>query len=283
LADSFFAFDPAFRGGCWVATGDFNNDGRDELVVSADAGGGPHVKIYSFNDVGAFLVHNQTDSFFAFDPRFTGGARVAVGKFDVSMLSSLQATSPRPMLVVAAGPGGEPDVKIFDNQNFDQRVSDERVIREFMAFGPTFRGGVFVAADNLDRRAAANLVVSAGAGGGPHVRAFHASVVENAMPPIPPSGPPTSLNLEERDSFFAYDLGFTGGVRVALSDLVPTDPNPDLVTAPGSGGRSQVKVWSGDAGTGKVSDRPLEDSFTAFQAPGGTPLDIGVFVAFGST
>ncbi len=272
LIDSFMAYDPDFRGGAWVATGDFNRDGKDELVVGAGDGGGPHIKIYSDTNGDGRLSDNLVDQFMAYDPAFRGGVRVAVGYFGLNHVG---------FLTTAAGPGGGPHVKIFDNQDADVQISDERVLHEFMAFAPAFRGGVFVAANNLSRASAANLAVSADAGGGPHVKLFRAGLVENLPSPTP--RPPYFMTLDETDSFMAYDPAFRGGVRVAFSDLTPSDVNPDLVTAAGPGGGSHVKIWSGDAGNGRVSDRPLDDSFNAFRAADGTPLDVGVFVAFGTT
>jgi hypothetical protein len=258
--DSFFAFDPRFGGGAWVTTGDFDRDGRDELVVSADAGGGPHVRIYSDTDGDGQLSDNLVDEFFAFDPAFPGGARVAVLGY-----------SDRDQLVVSAGPGGAPHVKVYANRTLDRRVSDEGVLKQFFAFDPSFTGGAFIAANRTGRSAGANLAVSAGAGGGPHVKLY-----------LVPG--PDELVLDPlRDSFFAYDLGSTGGVRVAFSDLAPNDPSPDVLTATGPGGRSLVKVWSGDAMSGKVSDQPVDDSFAVFRSPDGEPLDFGVFVASGTT
>ena len=42
----FFPFEVGFRGGINVSTGDFDNDGRAEIVVSAGVGGGPRVVVY---------------------------------------------------------------------------------------------------------------------------------------------------------------------------------------------------------------------------------------------
>jgi hypothetical protein len=83
---------------------------------------------------------------------------------------------------------------------------------------------------------------------------------------------------EERDSFLAFDPNFRGGVRVATVDLNPTDPNPDVITAPGPGGGSRVTIWSGDGLNGKVSDSPPDDIFSAYPGFNG-----GVFVAAGTT
>src|SRR5690606_12088743 len=68
------------------------------------------------------------------------------------------------------------------------------------------------------------LAVGADAGGGPHVRVFDAA-----------SG-------EERASFFPYNAGFTGGVRVAVGN-VGTTAIPMIVTAPGAGGGPHVRVY----------------------------------------
>jgi hypothetical protein len=48
-------------------------------------------------------------------------------------------------------------------------------------------------------------------------------------------------------SFYAYSTAFTGGVRVAMGD-VNGDAFPDLITVPGVGGGSEVKVFDGRTG-----------------------------------
>ena len=45
LMFSFFAYDPSFTGGVFVAAGDTNNDGKADIITGAGAGGGPHVKV----------------------------------------------------------------------------------------------------------------------------------------------------------------------------------------------------------------------------------------------
>ncbi len=68
-----------FTGGLFLAAADIDHDGRAELVVSADAGAGPHIQTFRVAGGGLQLQ----SSFFAFDnPAFRGGARVAAGDLD---------------------------------------------------------------------------------------------------------------------------------------------------------------------------------------------------------
>jgi hypothetical protein len=84
--------------------------------------------------VKVFDVHDNLNivrSFLAFSPNFRGGARVAFGDFngdgDVDGLD----------LVVGAGPGAGPHVKVFAG-------SSGAVLSDYFAY-PNFSGGVFVA------------------------------------------------------------------------------------------------------------------------------------------
>src|SRR5262245_65375855 len=95
---SFYAFDPAFAGGVYVALGDVTGDGVPDLIVGAGPGGGPHVRVFD-GVTGA-----EIRSFFAYDAAFTGGVRVAAGDVTGDGVADI---------VTGAGTGGGPHVRVF--------------------------------------------------------------------------------------------------------------------------------------------------------------------------
>ena len=46
---SFYAYDPAFTGGVYVAAADLTGDGVAEIITGAGPSGGPHVRVISLN------------------------------------------------------------------------------------------------------------------------------------------------------------------------------------------------------------------------------------------
>src|SRR5690606_24905407 len=147
---------------------------------------------------------------------FRGGVRVAAGDAD---------GDGRDEIITAPGAGGGPHVRVFD---FDPLTGAAEPIGGFFAYDPDFRSGVFVAAGDADLNGAADIFTGTGFGGGPHVKAF---ATPQGDPLVGPLG-----------SFLAYDESFRGGVRVAAADVFGTG-TADLITAPGPGGGSHVKVF----------------------------------------
>ncbi len=152
----FFAFEPTFRGGVYVAAGDVNRDGHADIVVGAGEGGGPVVKVFDGHNPGAVLTH-----YFAFEPSFRGGVRVAAGDVDPGGYGYGAAE-----VVAGAGPGGAPRVSVAR--------ADGTPVTSFFAYEPGLRSGVSVAitgGSTLD--GGQDVVLTApGAGGGPLVKVF---------------------------------------------------------------------------------------------------------------
>jgi len=203
LINEFLAYEEAFTNGLFVAAGDIDKDGRSEIVTGADAGGSPHVRIFDGR------TGKPLRDFMAYDRKFTGGVRVALG--DVSGNGVLD-------IVTAPGKGAPPLVRVFDPRLLRPRG-------EFLAYDPKMNGGVWVAAADITRNGRAEIVTGADQGG-PHVRVFQ------------------GLRGQLLTDFFAYDKSFPNGVRVAVQD-VNRDGYLDIVTAPGAGAPVQVRVFDG--------------------------------------
>ena len=104
----------------------------------------------------------------------------------------------------------------------------------------------------------------AGAGGGPMV-----TVTIDIIPGL--TTVPTYF------SFYAYDVGFTGGVRVAINELDGNDDTFEIITGPGAGGGPNVKVFQFNVRTLTFNPTPVT-SFFAFNDP---TFNGGVYVAGG--
>jgi FG-GAP-like repeat/FG-GAP repeat len=201
---SFYAYEPRFGGGVSVACGDVDGDGKADIITGAGPSAGPHVLAVSGADLR--VLH----SFYAYDPFFTGGVNVAAG--DVN-------GDGRADIITGAGPGDGPHVRVFDGVTL-------MPIASFFAYDPAFRGGVFVAAGDVNADGRADIITGAGAGGGPHVAAF------------------SGADLSVLASFFAYSPVFNGGVSVAAGD-VNGDGKADIITGAGPGGGPHVLAFSG--------------------------------------
>jgi hypothetical protein len=150
-AFDFMAFDPAFSGGVFVAAGEFDGDGLADIVVGADASGGPHVKVFSGAD------NHVIESFYAYDPRFSGGVRVAVGDVNGDGHDDL---------ITGAGPGGGPHVKVFDGLSIVQDNPTPALLDSFYACNDgNDNAGVYVAAGQLGLTLKAQVIVGKGDSG----------------------------------------------------------------------------------------------------------------------
>lgn len=144
----FMAYDSQFRGGVRVAT-KVSNAGDRYVATGAGAGGGPHVRV--------FLNGSEYASFYAYEESFRGGVYVALGDLD---------GDGNPDLITGPGGGGGPRVRAFSLKDGQEMVN-------FLVFDSVaFRGGVRVAAGDLDSDGRDDIIVVPGPGGGPVVSAY---------------------------------------------------------------------------------------------------------------
>ena len=246
---------PGFTGELRVVSGDFNNDGKVDIIAAAGPGGGPAIAVLD-SQTGEVL-----QSFFAFDQAFTGGVFIAVRDFNGDGILDI---------IAGAGAGGGPEVRIFNGDGLT-------IIRSFFAYAQDFTGGVTVASIDFNNDGILDLVTGAGPGGAPHVKVFDGAtstilsqwyaypasftggvfvaagdigndgnieVVTGAgsggAPVVAVWDPYTGALLSQ---FMAYAEDFTGGVRVGVSDG-NFDGVLDLVTGAGPGGGPEVKGFS---------------------------------------
>ncbi|OGY81206.1 MAG: hypothetical protein A3I91_01840 [Candidatus Kerfeldbacteria bacterium RIFCSPLOWO2_02_FULL_42_19] len=178
FTQGFFAYPSNFKGGVFVACGDLDGDGRAEIITGTGAGGGPQVRVFDKSGNTRF-----TPGFFPYDSKFRGGVRVASGDVNGDGIAEI---------ITAPGPGGGPQVRLFDRTGKPVLVAGG-----FMAYASSFKGGVNLAIGDIDQDGAEEIITGVGASGSPLVRAFHYKG--------------TTIESE----FSAFDQSFKGGIVVA--------------------------------------------------------------------
>lgn len=213
---TFNAFDPAFKGGGKVATGDVNGDGIDEIIVGAGPGGGPQVRI--FDHMGKFIGF----SIFPFHPDFRGGVDVAAGDVD---------GNGKDEVIISQASNGQAWVKVYRGD-----ISKE-VLAEFIAYDPGFEGGAHVAAGDINGDGKDEIITGTGMNSTSHVRSFDGK------------GNFTGLSL------FPFEAEYRGGVDVATGNL-DGGKEFEVIVSKAAFGKPQVKAYKAD-----ISQRILGDFF----------------------
>ncbi|TAN58643.1 hypothetical protein EPN15_00440 [Patescibacteria group bacterium] len=239
--------------GASIATGDLGGDGVEEIVVGANPGGEPSIQL--FRQDGSLIR-----SFSAYGKNFRGGVNVAVGDVNGDGIDEI---------VTAPSTGGTPQIRIFDG--FGKVI----FTLGFLAYSENFRGGVNVAAGDVNGDGIDEIITAPVKSGGPQVRIFnrygeetgffwayendfkggvsiYSAEVDGVSGDEIITGRQSDGNSEikiftrGRDlikKFHAYSKNFKGGVNVSAADL---DGNgiSEIVTAPASGGGPQVRIFS---------------------------------------
>ncbi len=214
---SFRAFEGTFSGEARVAVGDVNGDGFEDVIVGAGPGAGPRIQVF---DGRTLTAANQTQiaSFNAFDAGFVSGLSVASGDVNGDGFDDI---------IVGAGAGAGPHVKVFDGRSLITGSTVE--IASFFAFDAGFIGGVSVGAGDVNGDGRADVIVGSGVGTTSHVKVFDGRTIASRT---------------ELASYFAFDAGFNGGVNTTARD-VNRDGFDDVIVGAGPGGTAHVKYFDG--------------------------------------
>ena len=223
----------SFAGGGFVSAGDVTGDGRADIVVTPDQGGGPRVMVFSLPATGGLTI--RADFLGIDDPNFRGGARTAVG--DVNK-------DGRPDVAVTAGFLGGPRAALFDGATL--LAARAKLVPDFFAFpgadAVTLRNGAYVALGDLTGDGFADLVFGGGPGGAPRVFVLSGALVT--------AGNVTGAQAAPVANFFVgNNSSDRGGVRVAASDA-NGDGRADLVAGSGAGAPARVRVYPGQSVAG---------------------------------
>jgi len=257
----FFAYNEGFKGGLSITTADIDGDGEKEIITGAGVSGGPHIRVfnadgqiisqffaYEYNFTGGvnvtagdvdgdgaveIIVSPQTNSqskirifdslgnlekeFLAFDSNFYGGANLALSDINIDGIKEI---------VVGAGPGLTPQIKIFNYNGM--------LLKEFLAYSADFTGGVKVSSADVFSDLRTEIITSPQTNDKCQIRIFS------------PSGDIQQQWLSwENESkgcnITTGDIDFNGQAEIIASQIAG----------------AEVKIYN--------SSRQLENNFTAFE------------------
>jgi hypothetical protein len=226
---NYFAYDGSLSSGVFVASGDVNADGFDDIITAPGAGAGPHVKVFNGRNPGNYGFELITD-FFAYGGGFNGGVKLAVGDINGDFFPDL----------VTGAASGNPHVKVFNGKaiaqgTFNADNPDISALVSFFSYALQFNIGSNVAVGDVDDDGFADLITGASVGN-PHIKVYDGASIANGTFN---NNPDASIITQ----WFAYGINFNIGANVASSDL-DNDGFADIVTG-ASSGNPHVKVIKG--------------------------------------
>jgi hypothetical protein len=191
---------------------DFNGDGTPDIAVGTGPGTTAEVE----------LIDGKTGSI-VFDVKpfdtFQGGVFIAAGDIDGDGKAEL---------VITPDQSGGPRVEIYEGGTFQETANF------FGIADPGFRGGARAALGDINGDGHADLVVSAGFGGGPRISVYDGAALAH--------GQTTNMVSD----FFAFSDQLRNGAYVAVGD-VTGDGHDDLIFGAGPGGGPQILIVDGES------------------------------------
>jgi uncharacterized delta-60 repeat protein len=221
---------------------DMDGDGKLETIrYEKNQDGGTKSRISIVSGATGKLIVGDVQ---LYESTYSGGLVVATGDIDGDGQDEL---------IVSPDVGGAARIQVF------KLVSGnlQQVDNFFGIDDDAFRGGARIALSDLNADGKADLIVSAGPGGGPRVAIFDGASL----------GQPGQRKKLQAD-FFAYtsatDIQLRNGVNIATTDI-NNDGTPDLLLGAGEGGGPRLTIWSGKTlgmnGAESARQTPLEDTF----------------------
>ena len=221
-------------------------DGTVSFVVYPEATYGYMVSIrdsdgWKYNYLHINNDHPGTDDdqgggIFAYAPGIEDGAKVVKGQLVGWMGDSGNAESTSPHLHFEIRAPDDTAISPYQSLQAAPHLTvptpPAPQATEFWPYGD-FSGGASLATGNLNADPNQELVIGAGAGGGPLVRTF--VVTSNS----------SSISATPLSAFYAYDPSFRGGVDVAVGD-VNGDGVDEIITAAGTGGGPHIRIFKAD-------------------------------------
>ena len=183
------------------------------------------------------IILEQADEIGSLNPDFQG--QLGKGRIDAFKAVNYTFTqtgnlSAENYIVTGAGSGGGPHVRVFDIQGNPKSG--------FFAYDSRFKGGVTVAAGDVDGDGEEEIITGTGPGGGPHVRVFDIQ---------------GNLKLQ----FYAYNETYYGGINLFAGADIDGDVKDDIIVAVNKTASPYIRVFEGQSAVLRLQFLPYDRVF----------------------